>query len=75
MRIVTDIAKFVTVAATQIILKGRFIKKLVVYTEITESRLFMEEGSARRPNDLSDRELSTMQAYGRYWTKLSVFTF
>ena len=44
MRIATDIGKFVTVAEKQIILKERFIKKLVVYTEITESRLFSEEG-------------------------------
>ena len=49
MRIVTDIGKYLTVAAKQIILTERFIKKLVVNIGIIESRLFMEEGSAWRP--------------------------
>ena len=46
MRIMTDIGKYLTVAAKQIILKERFIKKLVVNIGIIESRLFMEEWSA-----------------------------
>ena len=45
MRIVTDIGKYVTVAAKKIILKERSMKKLEVKIEVTESRLFMEEGS------------------------------
>ena len=61
MHIVTDIGKYLTVAAKQIILKERFIKKPVVYIGIIESRLFMEEVSDREPTI--------------HWTKLSVFTF
>ena len=45
MRVVTDIGKYVMVAAKKIILKERSMKKLEVKIEVTESRLFMEEGS------------------------------
>ena len=44
MPVVTDISKYVTVAARQIILKVCSIKKLVVNIEISESRLFKEDG-------------------------------
>ena len=49
MRIVTDIGKYVTVAAKQTILKELSMKKMVVNIEISESWLFMEEASAWRP--------------------------
>ena len=48
MRMVTGTGNYVTVAARQIILKESSIRKLVVDIEITESRLFMQEG----PDDL-----------------------
>ena len=41
-----DISKYVTIATRQIIWKESSIKKLVVDIDITESRLFKEEGSA-----------------------------
>ena len=53
MRVVTDIGKYVTVAAKKIILQERSMKKLEVKIEVTKSRLFMEEGSVWRPPDVS----------------------